>query len=242
MRKIYSKEKIGPQRASKVLYQNSPERIKSLKYIDKICSLIQNRNTEAIINEFKDITPQQREATRKIIDENEAIPDEDKKYFSDLIKNLTFILVHNVEKSREELETELAQVKQRVMVLEKEREDIINGQTLTKEKVKAILSKIEGFKFLNQVVDLGKPTNKLPKEISLSKKWDVQAYPKEWSPEDKARAYLKDNWMNYGVSLSYFKNSNFGNGFFKYLVRNEIDYLLPAACEQEIIRRLEEMR
>lgn len=166
------------------------------------------------------------------------LSDTDKKYF----QSFFYKIVPETEKSREELEAELAEAKQKIAELEMELREINEGRALTKEKIKAILSDIEGFEFLNRVVDLGEPTKKRPKEIPLSKKWDVQAYPKEWSPEDKARAYLRDNWMHYGVNLSYFKNSNIGNGFFKYLERNDINFLLPAACEQDIIQRLYDMK
>jgi hypothetical protein len=237
----FKQEETITENIPKVLRQDSPERAKGRQYLDKILNLIENKDGDAIKNEIKDLPPEQRDATLEII-EGENIPDEDKKYFRDIIKHLIIKVVPETEKSREELEAELAEAKQKIAELEMELREINEGRTLTKEKIKAILSGIEGFEFLNRVVDLGEPTKKRPKEIPLSKKWDVQAYPKEWEPEDKARAYLTENWMNYDIHLSYFQASNIGSGFFKYLIRNNITYLLPTACEQEMKLRLEEMK
>jgi hypothetical protein len=237
----FKQEETITENIPKVLRQDSPERAKGRQYLDKILNMIENKDGDAIKNEIKDLPPEQRDATLEII-EGENIPDEDKKYFRDIIKHLIIKVVPETEKSREELEAELAEAKQKIAELVELRE-INEGRALTKEKIKAILSDIEGFEFFSRTVDLGKPTKKLPHDVPPEKKWDARSHKYNgMTPEEKATRYLKENWMNYPVNLSYFKHSNIGNGFFSYLVRNEIDYILPTACEQEMKKRLEEMK
>lgn len=100
------------------------------------------------------------------------------------------------------------------------------------------------FPFLEKILDLGEPTKKLPKEIPEKKWWKAIDKEKDQglSPREKATQYLRDNWMNYPVTQSYFSHQRKGQSFYKYLKDKRLLFLLPTSFELQVKTLLENDR
>lgn len=183
--------------------------------------LKQNKDDEialTILSLINKYMPEQEPTQAEIINALRAENEELKERF----KNQIEVLIGKIE----DLETYKKKLKEQQME--------------TGKDIKAVLAEVEGFEFLKRIVDLGEPTKALPKEIPLAKKWNARSQEyKGMSPEEKATKYLEENWKGYPIDLNYFNKSNIGGGFYMYLIRNKIEYLLPTAFERKLKDRLE---
>ena len=99
----------------------------------------------------------------------------------------------------------------------------------------------ETFPFLEKILDLGKASKPLPRQIPPGKRWKAKDKKYEdLSPLERAIQYLRDNWMNYPVTQSYFSHQREGQAFYKYLRDHQILFILPTSFELQIKNLLEE--
>lgn len=127
-------------------------------------------------------------------------------------------------------------------------DELHDEESLTKVIAKAlevnqklIKGKVEDMVDLGrQPLDLGEPVHELPQKIPEDKKWKSRNY--QGTPEEKASKYLLEHWYGYPVTSSFFTNTTGGNGFYFYLSRNDIKWLIPSVRESKFLNAAKEFQ